>query len=131
MTHARSTQSEPTEQILPTTCWECSTCCGALATVREGKVVKFGPNPDHPYSKGAFCIKGIRGAPDLTYSPNRLLHPLRRTGARGEGQWAEITWDEALNEIADRFAEVRQRYGPCVTSIAGPNGDAQLYERWR
>ena len=123
MTQPRSTQSEPSEQTLPTTCWECSTCCGALATVREGKVVKFGPNPDSSYSKGAFCIKGIRGAPDLTYSSSRLLHPLRRTGARGEGQWAEISWDEALDEIADRFAEVRQRYGP-EAIVAATSGAA-------
>ena len=71
---------------IPTTCWECSTCCGALATVREGRVVDFAPNRDHPYSKGAFCIKGIRGAPGITYGPNRLLHPHapRRRARRGQ-----------------------------------------------
>ena len=60
----------------PTTCWECSTCCGALATVRGGRVIDFAPNRGHPYSKGAFCLKGIRGAPGLTYNPNRLLYPI-------------------------------------------------------
>lgn len=96
----------------PTTCWECSTCCGALATVRDGKVVDFAPNADHPYSKGAFCIKGIRGAPGITYGPNRLLYPMRRTGARGDGTWARITWDQALDAMADGFARVRQTHGP-------------------
>jgi thiosulfate reductase / polysulfide reductase chain A len=96
----------------PTTCWECSTCCGALATVRAGRVVEFAPNRDHPYSKGAFCIKGIRGAPGIAYGPNRLLHPMRRAGARGEGKWARISWDEALEEMADRLSQVRQKYGP-------------------
>ncbi len=96
----------------PTTCWECSTCCGALATVRDGRVVDFAPNSDHPHSKGAFCIKGIRGAPGIAYGPNRLLHPMRRVGARGEGRWARVSWDEALDEMADRFAQVRQKYGP-------------------
>jgi anaerobic selenocysteine-containing dehydrogenase len=96
----------------PTTCWECSTCCGALATVRDGRVVEFAPNRDHPYSKGAFCIKGIRGAPGITYGPNRLLYPMRRTGARGEGKWARVSWDEALEEMAERLAQVRQKYGP-------------------
>jgi anaerobic selenocysteine-containing dehydrogenase len=100
------------EAVYPTTCWECSTCCGALATVREGRVVDFAPNPDHPYSKGAFCIKGIRGAPGIAYHPDRLLNPMRRVGARGEGRWARISWDEALDEMADRFAEVRRRHGP-------------------
>ena len=95
-----------------TTCWECSTNCGALATVRDGRVVEYGPNPDAPHSKGAFCIKGIRGAPGLTYNKNRLLFPHRRVGARGEGKWARISWDEALDEMADRLTEVRQRHGP-------------------
>ena len=102
----------PADGTYPTTCWECSTCCGALATVRDGRVVDFAPNRDHPYSKGAFCIKGIRGAPGITYGPNRLLHPMRRTGARGEGKWARISWDEALDEMADGLARVRQKYGP-------------------
>src|SRR5688572_21008911 len=79
--------------VYPTTCWECSTCCGALATVQNGRVVDYAPNPEHPYSKGAFCIKGIRGAPGMTYGTNRLLHPMRRVGARGEGRWARISWD--------------------------------------
>jgi thiosulfate reductase/polysulfide reductase chain A len=98
--------------VYTTTCWECSAYCGALATVKEGKVVNYAPNPDSPHSAGAFCIKGIRGAPGLTYSPNRLLYPHRRVGARGEGRWARISWDEALDEIADRLTDVRRAYGP-------------------
>ena len=80
--------------------------------MRDGRVVDFAPNRDNPYSKGAFCIKGIRGAPGITYGPNRLLHPMRRTGARGEGKWARVSWDEALEEMAERLAQVRQKYGP-------------------
>ena len=106
----------------PTTCWECSTCCGALATVREGRVVNFGPNPEHPYSKGAFCIKGIRGAPGITYGDNRLLYPMRRTGERGAGKWTRISWDEALDEMAEHLAAVRQAWGP--EAIAGATSGA-------
>jgi thiosulfate reductase / polysulfide reductase chain A len=104
--------TKPEDGTFATTCWECSTCCGALATVRDGRVVAFAPNPDHPYSKGAFCIKGIRGAPGITYAENRLLYPMRRTGARGEGAWRRISWEEALTEMAERLAGVRQKYGP-------------------
>ena len=100
------------EGTFATTCWECSTCCGALATVRGGRVVEFAPNPDHPYSKGAFCIKGARGAPGVTYGPNRLLYPLRRRGARGDGAFARIGWEEALEEMADRLTRVREQWGP-------------------
>jgi anaerobic selenocysteine-containing dehydrogenase len=95
----------------PTTCWECSTRCGSLVTVDDGRVVRIAPNPDHPASKGAFCVKGIRGLPELTYHPDRLVHPLRRAGARGEGRWRRISWDEALDEVAGRLAEVRARHG--------------------
>ncbi|MEQ1718870.1 MAG: molybdopterin-dependent oxidoreductase, partial [Hyphomicrobium sp.] len=102
----------PRDSTFSTTCWECSTNCGALATVRDGRVIAYGPNPDAPHSKGAFCIKGIRGAPGLTYNKNRLLFPHRRVGVRGEGRWFRISWDEALDEIADRLTEVRRRYGP-------------------
>ena len=70
---------------IPTTCWECSTRCGALVEAAEGRVSRIGPNPDHPGSKGAFCVKGIRGARELTDHPNRLVRPLRRRGARGAG----------------------------------------------
>jgi anaerobic selenocysteine-containing dehydrogenase len=108
--------------VYPTTCWECSTCCGALAKVEGGRVADYGPNPDHPYSKGAFCIKGIRGAPGITYGPNRLLHPMRRVGARGEGKWARVTWDEALDELADALAKVRREHGP--EAIAGATSGA-------
>jgi thiosulfate reductase / polysulfide reductase chain A len=105
-----------------TTCWECSTCCGALATLRAGRVVEFGPNPAHPYSKGAFCIKGIRGAPGITYGENRLLYPMRRTGARGEGAWSRISWQDALEEMAERLAKVRQTYG--AQAIVGATSGA-------
>ena len=108
----REDGSETADETYTTTCWECSAYCGALATVQGGKVVAFGPNAASPHSEGAFCIKGIRGAPGLTYNPNRLLYPHRRVGARGEGRFARIGWDEALDEIADRLAEVRRNHGP-------------------
>ena len=104
--------AETTDGSFATTCWECSANCGALATVQGGRVVEYGPNSANPHSKGAFCVKGIRGAPGLTYSPNRLLYPHKRAGKRGEGRWQRISWDEALDEMADRLAEVRRKYGP-------------------
>ena len=98
--------------IYPSTCWECSTRCGSLVTLENGHVTKVGPNPKHPGSKGAFCVKGIRALPELTYSPNRIGSPMRRSGARGSGQWDEISWDDALEEMADRLLAVRAEHGP-------------------
>ncbi len=101
----------------PSTCWECSTACGALVTVEDGRVVKVAPNPGHPYSKGAFCVKGIRALPELTYGTDRVLHPMRRAAARGGGAWVRITWDEALDEMAERYAAVAAEHG--ATALAG------------
>ena len=67
-------------------------------------------NPDHPYSKGELCPKVNRFL-DRVYSPERVLHPLRRVGAKGEGRFEQITWDEALAEIAARFHEIIDRDG--------------------
>ncbi len=114
--------SQP-DGMFATTCWECSACCGALATVKDSRVTEIAPNPANPYSKGAFCIKGIRGAPGITYAPGRLLYPQRRVGARGDSKWARISWDEALDEMATRLADVRQTYGPeaIVGATSGAN----------
>ena len=114
--------AKPADGTYATTCWECSTCCGALATVRDGRVVEFAPNRDHPYSKGQFCIKGMRGAPGITYGEKRLLYPMRRTGARGEGAWARISWEEALTEMAEQLATVRKKYG--AEAIVGATSGA-------
>ena len=99
-------------EVVPSTCSECSVHCGSLVTVRDGVVDDIKPNPAHPLSKGAFCIKGLKGSTGLTYSEHRLLYPLRRLGERGEGKWQRISWDEALDHAADRFTAVREQYGP-------------------
>ena len=99
------------DRIVASTCWECSAYCSSLITVNEaGRVSKIMPNPAGP-SQGAFCVKGMRGLPEWTYNPNRLLHPMRRVGERGSGQWARIDWNEALDEMADRMAATAARYG--------------------
>jgi anaerobic selenocysteine-containing dehydrogenase len=109
-------------RVLPSTCWECSTLCGALVTVRDGRVVEVAPNAAHPTSQGMFCVKGIRGLPELTNGPSRILHPLRRAGERGGGQFTRISWDDALDEMAERLADVRKRFGPLAIAGAVSGG---------
>ena len=99
-------------------CWECNTYCGSLITLRDGKVAKIGPNPDHPGSRGAFCVKGIRAVREWTENDNRLLYPMRRVGARGSGEWKRISWDTALDEMADGLAAVRSQHGPLAVAGA-------------
>jgi anaerobic selenocysteine-containing dehydrogenase len=113
--------ASPSSVTVPSTCWECGTCCGALLTVQAGRVVEVAPNRDNPWSRGAFCIKGIRGATGIAYHPDRLLRPRRRVGPRGSGRWRDISWDEALDEMADRLAEVRAAHGPLAIAGAVSN----------
>lgn len=104
-------------KTVPTTCWECSTLCGALATVRDGRVLEVLPNAAHPTSQGAFCVKGMRGLPESTYGPARIVNPLRRVGPRGSGRFERISWDTALDAMAEGIARVRAEHGPLA--IAG------------
>lgn len=105
------------KRTIASTCWEGNTTCGSLVTVEGGRAVDIRPNRAHPHSKGGFCAKGIRGLMESTYSGSRLTHPLRRTGARGSGEWTRIPWDEALDEMAQGLAGARERHGP--EAIAG------------
>lgn len=109
--------SDPNTIVVPTTCWECSTLCGALVTVQDGRVVTVAPNSRHPSSQGAFCVKGMRGLPEATYGSSRIVQPLRRIGERGSGQFEPIPWDTALDAMADGIARARAQHGPLA--IAG------------
>jgi anaerobic selenocysteine-containing dehydrogenase len=84
----------------------CPASCGILGYLEYGKVVKIGGNPLDPNSRGRLCGKGIAGLNHL-YNPERILHPLRRAGKRGEGRWKKISWDEAFQEIGLRLKAVQ------------------------
>ncbi len=91
-------------RLVPTTCFNCESACGLLAYVDKetGQVRRFEGNPAHPGSRGRNCAKGPATINQM-YDPERILHPLRRVGERGSGQWEQVTWDEALNDIAGRM----------------------------
>ncbi|MET0144412.1 MAG: molybdopterin-dependent oxidoreductase [Ilumatobacteraceae bacterium] len=89
---------------------DCPDSCGWEVTVEGGVAVKLRGRADHPYSKGELCPKVNRFL-DRVYSPDRILHPLRRVGPKGSGEFEQITWDEALAEIAARLHDVIARRG--------------------
>ncbi|WP_131109690.1 molybdopterin-dependent oxidoreductase [Sulfuricystis thermophila] len=89
-------------QAIPYTCHVCNIQDGAIAYVENGRIVKLEGNPEHVSTRGRLCAKGNSGM-WYTYNPDRVLYPLKRVGARGEGKWKRITWDEALTEIAQKL----------------------------
>ncbi|TYK43514.1 molybdopterin-containing oxidoreductase family protein [Actinomadura decatromicini] len=89
---------------------DCPDGCSWVVTVRDGEAVSLRGNPDHPYTRGALCAKVNRWL-ERSRQPDRILHPLRRAGRKGEGRFERITWDEALDEIADRLDGVVREHG--------------------
>ncbi|MBN2242640.1 MAG: molybdopterin-dependent oxidoreductase [Acidobacteria bacterium] len=94
-----------------THCRCCHGACGVFAYVKDGKVIKVEGNPDDPISRGSMCSKGL-AVTQLAYHPDRILYPMKRTGPKPSGNWERITWDEALDTVADRFQAVVDRHGP-------------------
>lgn len=105
-------------------CTLCRSRCGTINTVRDDKLIRVDPDTQHPTGQ-AMCAKG-RAAPELVHSPHRILHPMRRTTPKGSASsgWKRITWDEALDEIAERFRQIREESGAeaVVFGVTTPSG---------
>lgn len=90
---------------------DCPDTCGLLAKVENGRIVKVKGDPDHPYTQGFICRKGAR-FPEHVHGEARITVPLKRTGPKGSGEFAPVTWDEALDEVAANIRRVADEYGP-------------------
>ncbi|MCA9705494.1 MAG: molybdopterin-dependent oxidoreductase [Myxococcales bacterium] len=111
--------------LVPTICFNCESACGLLAYVDRQtlEIRKFEGNPVHPGSRGRNCAKGP-ATHNQTYDPERILYPLRRVGARGEGKWKRVSWDEALDEIGAKMAQSRrQRRDGIMYHVGRPGED--------
>lgn len=106
--HGRAAWSGKTvgARRIPSVCQACTTACGIIANVKDGRLLTVEGNPEDPNSRGATCAKGV-AAPSILYDPFRVLYPLRRTGPRGSGAWKRITWDEAYAEIGEHLRRIR------------------------
>ena len=93
-------------QIITTCTRDCPNTCGMIATVEDGKLTGLKGNPAHPYTQGAVCHKAAKFVKRV-YSPERVLHPLRKIN----GAWKQLSWDEALDEIAERMTAIQREFG--------------------
>ena len=110
----------------------CTSRCGVVATVEDGKLTQVNADPAHP--NGCICVKGA-AAPEIVYSPDRVQYPMVRTRPKGDPDpgWVRITWDQALNLIALRLTDIKDNYGPeaVVFSRATTAGSAAIdFDGW-
>src|SRR5215470_2413616 len=108
---------------------DCPSCCSLAVTVDDGRLTSVTGNPDHPFTRGLICGK-VREDAERVHSPLRVLTPLRRVGPKGTGDFAPISWDEAVETIAERWRGIIATDGGEAIlpfSYAGSMGQVQYY----
>src|SRR5579871_6943347 len=98
-------------QTIRTVCpHDCPDACSMLASVEDGRVVSVAGDPDHPFTRGFLCGK-VAHYQERVHAADRLLYPLRRSGPKGTGTFARLSWDEVVDEIVARWRDVIATYG--------------------
>ena len=98
------------DSVVKSHCRMCHGGCGVVVFTKDGKIAKISGDPDCPINHGTLCSKGIAST-QLVYHPDRLTHPLRRIGPKGSGRWEQISWDDALDTIAERMLDYKKEFG--------------------
>jgi len=104
---------------------DCPDTCSLSVTVADDEVVSVRGSKVNPITHGAVCAKVANLYPEFVHGPNRLRHPLKRVGAKGEGRFTQISWEEALDIIHSRVSDIIARHGPqslLPLNYAGPHG---------
>jgi anaerobic selenocysteine-containing dehydrogenase len=114
------TRVDAVKETITSLCGVCPAGCGAEVHLVDGRIVRVAPIQDHPHS--ALCPRGLK-APEIVYSPDRLLYPQRRSGARGEGRFERITWDEAYDAIVANLRRIAAAHGPEAVGIYTGRGN--------
>lgn len=98
-------------KMVYTTCTrDCPNTCGLSAVVENGRLVRLTGSKDHPLTQGRTCVKAKLYI-DRVYSPERVHHPMMRS-SRGKGEWQRVSWDQALDAIAERMKRICREDGP-------------------
>jgi len=98
-------------EIKKTLCGICSTGCGVDAYVQGGRLIRVKGSPEHPVNRGLLCGKG-HSSLKWVYHPERIRTPLLRTGRKGSRDFVPVTWDEALDRVAERLLRIKEDAGP-------------------
>lgn len=114
-------------------CMWCHNHCRVGVRLENGKLVKVVEDESHPHAQSyrpvvRSCARA-RNAAEWFYHPDRLGYPLKRRGERGEGRWEKVTWKQALDEIAAKLSEIKEKYGP--EAIASSSGTSRTHDEYR
>lgn len=117
------------DSVVKSHCRMCHGGCGVYVYLKDGKVAKIQGDPDCPINHGTLCSKGLASA-QLAYHPDRLTYPVKRIGPKASGKWERISWDEALDTIAERILGYKDKFG--AESVAfgygtGRENEAAIY----
>lgn len=114
-------------QTLPSVCpLDCPDTCSLTTKVQDGTLLEVKGSRANPYTDAKLCTKVTRHFPEFVHGKNRLRHPLKRTGARGDGEFEQISWDEALDIVHAGFSKAIDAHGPQSVvpfNYAGPHGE--------
>lgn len=120
--------NEATRTVFGSCYHDCPDCCSWTVTVQENKILDFKASESNPYTAGKLCDKMLRFPDDVTFHPDRILTPLKRTGQKGSGTFVPVSWDEALTEVSTRLSQIlKEKGGEAVLpySFAGNEGIVQ------
>src|SRR5438094_4421929 len=136
---ARTLNDRATKTVRAVCPHDCPDTCSMVVTVADGRAVSLRGDRDHPFTKGFLCQKVSRYL-DRVYHADRLKWPMKRIGPKGKGQFARISWDEAIDTIAQRFAHIAASqegpqvilpysYGGTMGKLQGSSLDRRFFHR--
>ncbi|MCP4751683.1 MAG: molybdopterin-dependent oxidoreductase [Proteobacteria bacterium] len=108
---------------------DCPDTCGMVATLEDGTITGLSGDPDHPFTKGFLCGK-MRTYHRRVHSKDRILHPLKRSGRKGEGKFEPVSWDEAWTVLVDRLTRIKEEHGGEALLPYSYAGNMGLIDRW-
>jgi len=108
------TLNQESAEVKRVVCWPSPGChdrCGLLVSVKDGRIVKIEGNREYPSLRNRVCSDRLPHFIKWQYHPEQLMVPLKRVGERGDNQWERVSWDQALDEIADKLGQIKAEYG--------------------